>query len=250
MALRRAFLEEVMAGGSWKVAYADFVTAMMAFFLLMWILNMAPKETLTGLAGFFQSNAQALSNTVSPYSISNNPMVQYVDKLDTRDFKMDEIEQSHYAIAQALKQLLLQDALPSSSSGITSDGIGVMLHITSDLMFKPGTAEFTDEGKKILDQVVDVMHKYKVYLVVRGHADSSESGAPVYPSKWELSAGRGNSAVRYLIGKGMNPNLIRSVAYADTRPRVPSTVPGAAALNSRVEFNFHRPEVMSTIVGY
>ena len=239
-----------MAGGSWKVAYADFVTAMMAFFLLMWILNMAPKETLKGLAGFFQSEAAALSSTVSPYSVSNNPIVQYVDKLDTREFKMDEVEQSHYAIAQALKQLLLQDALPSSSSGITSDGVGVMLHIISDLMFKPGTAEFTDEGKKILDQVADVMHKYKVYLVVRGHADTSETGAPMFPSKWELSAGRANAAVRLLIAKGINPNLIRSVAYADTRPRVPANVTGAAAQNSRVEFNFHRPEVMSTIVGY
>lgn len=239
-----------MAGGSWKVAYADFVTAMMAFFLLMWILNMAPKETLKGLAGFFQSDAQALSNTVSPYSISNNHLVQYVDKLDKREFKMDEIQESHYAIAQALKQLMLQDALPSTSSGITSDGVGVMLHITSDLMFKPGTSEFTDEGKKVLDQVADVMHKYKVYLVVRGHADSSETGAPMYPSKWELSAGRANAAVRYLISKGINPNLVRSVAYADTRPAVPATVADAAALNSRVEFNFHRPEVMSTIVGY
>ena len=239
-----------MAGGSWKVAYADFVTAMMAFFLLMWILNAAPKETLQGLAGYFQSDAQALSSTVSPYSVSNNPLVQYVDKLDTREFKMDEVEQSHYAIAQALKQLLLQDAMPSTSSGITSDGIGVMLHITSDLMFKPGSAEFTDEGKKVLDQVVDVMHKYKVYLVVRGHADSSETGAPNFPSKWELSAGRANSAVRYLIEHGIAANLVRSVAYADTRPQVPSTVPDAAGKNSRVEFNFHRPEVMSTIVGY
>ena len=239
-----------MAGGSWKVAYADFVTAMMAFFLLMWILNMVPKDTLTGLAGFFQSDAQALSKTVSPYGSSNNPIVQYVDDPNTREFKMNELEQSHYAIAQALKQLLLQDALPSTSSGITSDGVGVMLHITSDVMFKPGTAEFTGEGEKVLDQVADVMNKYKVYMVVRGHADSSETGAPLYPSKWELSAARANSAVRYLIEKGINPELMRSVAYADTRPRVPATVAGAAALNSRVEFNFHRPEVMSTISSY
>ena len=239
-----------MAGGSWKVAYADFVTAMMAFFLLMWILNMAPKETLGGLAEFFQSEAQALSNTTSPYKVENKATVQYKDKLDTRENKMDEVEQSHYAIAQALKQLLRQDALPSSSSGITSNAVGVMLHITSDLMFKPGTAEFTGEGEKVLDQVADVMNKYKVFLVVRGHADSSETGAPLYPSKWELSAARSNSAVSYLIRKGINPELMRSVAYADTRPTVPATVAGAASLNSRVEFNFHRPEVMSTISSY
>ena len=239
-----------MAGGSWKVAYADFVTAMMAFFLLMWILNMAPKENLSGLAGVFQSRSQALSSTVSPHSLSNNPLVQYVDDPNIIERKLSEMEQSHYAIAQALSQLQLQDALPSNSSGITSDGVGVMLHVTSNLMFKPGTAEFTDEGKKILDQVLDVMQKYKVYLVVRGHADSLETGAPLYTSKWELSAGRANAAVRYLVEKGVNPNMIRSVAYADTRPRVPSTVADAASLNSRVEFYFHRPEVMSTIVGY
>ena len=239
-----------MAGGSWKVAYADFVTAMMAFFLLMWILNMAPKETLNGLADFFQADAQGMSNTTSPYSVGAKSTVQYKDKMDTRQVDMAEVEKSNYAIAQSLKQQLVQDALPSSSSGITSDAVGVMLHITSDLMFKPGTAEFTDEGKTILNQVADVMNKYKVYMVVRGHADSSETGAPLYPSKWELSAARANSAVRYLIEKGINPELMRSVAYADTRPRVPSTVAGAAALNSRVEFNFHRPEVMSTISSY
>ena len=239
-----------MAGSSWKVAYADFMTAMMAFFLVMWLLNMASEDTLKGLAGYFQADAQYSSNVTSPYAVSNNPLVQYVDKLDTREFKMSEIEESHYAIAQSLKQFLLKDALPSTSSGITSDGVGVLLHITSNLMFNPGTAELSPEGANIMQEVLNVMGKYKVYLVVRGHADSSETGAPVYPSKWELSSGRANAAVRWLIEHGVNPSLVRSVAYADTRPRVPSTVPGAAAQNSRVEFNFHRPEVMSTIVGY
>jgi chemotaxis protein MotB len=145
---------------------------------------------------------------------------------------------------------LLKDALPSASSGITSDGVGVLLHITSDLMFQPGTVQFTGEGEKVMQEVLNVMHKYKVYLVVRGHADSSESGAPMFPSRWELSAARANSAVRWLIDHGIRANLVRSVAYADTRPQVPPTVAGAAARNSRVEFNFHRPEVMSTIVGY
>jgi len=239
-----------MAGGSWKVAYADFMTAMMAFFLLMWLLNATTEEQKKGLAGYFTPGATAMTNNASPVTIGNNPIVQYVDKLDQREFKLNEVEQSNYAIAQALKQFLLADSVPSASSGITTDGIGVMLHLTSNLMFEPGTANFTAEGQRALEEVVAVMFKYKVYLVVRGHADSSETGAPHYPSNWELSAGRANAAVRFIIGKGVSPNLIRSVAYADTRPRVPSNLPDAAAQNSRVEFNFHRPEVMSTVVGY
>lgn len=238
-----------MASSSWKVAYADFMTAMMAFFLVLWLLNAVPKETLKGLAGYFQADAQYSSNTISPYALSNNPLIQYVDKLDTREFKVNEEEQQ-YAIFESLSKFILKDALPASASGITSDSVGVLLSITSDLMFKPGSAELSAQGGRVMQEVLDVMSKYKVYLVVRGHADSSETGAPLYPSKWELSSGRGNAAVRWLVENGVNPSLLRSVAYADTRPRVPSTVSDAAAQNSRVEFNFHRPEVMSTIVGY
>jgi chemotaxis protein MotB len=236
-----------MAGSSWKVAYADFMTAMMAFFLVMWLINMAPEETLKGLSGYFQADARSLSNTISPYGISNNSLIQYVDKLDTRP-PMSEAEESDYAIAQSIKQYLLKDAVPSASSGLTSDNVGVLLHLTSDLMFKPGTTEFTAEGEKAMQEVMKVMNKYKVYLVVRGHADTSETGAPNYPSKWELSAARASAAVRYLAARGIDPKLMRTVAYADTRPLSPAG-PGAAERHARVEFNFHRPEVMSTLVG-
>ena len=237
-------------GSSWKVAYADFVTAMMAFFLLMWLVNAAPKETLQGLAGMFQAEATLGTNITSPLTTANNPMVQYVDKLDTREFKLNEAEKSQYAIAQLLKDFLMADAVPSSSSGISSDNVGVLLHITSDVMFQPNSEDLSPEGERVLDQVLQVMYKYKVFLIVRGHADSSETGAPKFPSKWELSSARANSAVRYMVGKGLDPSLVRSVAYADSQPLVPPNIPGAAAKNARIEFHFHRPEVKSTVVNY
>lgn len=238
-----------MAGGSWKVAYSDFMTAMMAFFLLMWILNTAQKETLMGLAGYFKEGAQYTTNVMAPPGTANNPIIQYVDKLDTRA-PLSEKEQSQLAIATTLKNFLLKDALPSPASGITSDNIGVLLHISSDLMFLPGSTKFSPGGEKALQQVVDVMNKYKVYLVVRGHADSSEKGVPGYPSLWDLSSARANSAIRWLVEHGVSAKLLRSVAYGDSRPQVPGTTTNAAELNSRVEFFFHRPEVMSTVIGY
>lgn len=238
-----------MAGGSWKVAYSDFMTAMMAFFLLMWILNTAQKETLMGLAGFFKEGAQYSSNVMAPPGNANNPIIQYVDKLDTRA-PLDEKEQSQLAIATSLKNFLLKDSLPSPASGITSDNIGVLLHISSNLMFAPGSTEFSPGGEKVLQEVVNVMNKYKVYLVVRGHADTTEGNLPGYPSIWDLSSARANAAIRWLIANGVSPKLLRSVSYGDSRPQVPATTQNAASLNSRVEFFFHRPEVMSTVIGY
>jgi chemotaxis protein MotB len=237
-----------MAGGSWKVAYADFVTAMMAFFLLMWILNTAKPETLQGLAGYFTEGAQYQSSAM-PAPGANNPLIQYVDKLDTRA-PLNEAEESQLAIARSLKNFLLKDALPSDASGITSDNVGVLLHISSNLMFKPGGTEFSPGGERALEEVANIMAKYKVYLLVRGHADSSEQGKSAYPSLWDLSSARANAAVRQLAKMGVSPKLMRSVAYADTRPQAPATISNAPALNSRVEFFFHRQEVMSTVVGY
>ncbi len=68
-------------GGAWKVAYADFVTAMMAFFLLMWILSMSDKETRQGLAGVFRAEAIFSTNQISAVGVSNNPLIQYAGKV-------------------------------------------------------------------------------------------------------------------------------------------------------------------------
>jgi len=224
------------------------MTAMMAFFLLMWILNMAPPESKQGLAAYFASERAFDSSSVSP--VSNNPFIQQTDKIDTRDFKITEVEKSHLAIAQKLKQMLMADAVPQSSTGISSDDVGVQLRVNSDLMFKPGTAELSSGAEKTLRDVITILREYNLYLVVRGHADSDEARPP-YPSNWELSGARAAAVLRYLVDVGkIKATRLRGVAYADTRPVEPGVDEVAKAKNRRVEFYFHRPEVMSYSVVY
>lgn len=237
-----------MGGGEWKVAYADFTTAMMAFFLLMWLLNAVPKETLEGIASYFQPDVQNVSNAAT--EVSDGPTgIIIKDKLDTREFEEDEIQRSRYAIMQSLKKYVNENLQLSPSSGLEVNNNGVLLKLTSNLVFKKNTTEFTEAGTKVLNEVLATMQKYKSYLVVRGHTDTSETGEPTFASKWDLSSARANAATEYLIAHGANPNLIRSVAYADTKPLKASNIPGAFEANSRVEFSFHRPEVMSITVG-
>jgi chemotaxis protein MotB len=236
-------------GGSWKVAYADFVTAMMAFFLLMWILNMVPPETKVGLAAYFSGEGTFDSSNVSP--VSNNPFIQHTANLDTRDFKISENEKSNYAVAMKLKQMLMADAPQASASGISADDVGVLLRVHSDAVFAHNSATLTPQAEKILEKVIDMLGEYNLYLVVRGHADETEVGNDsIYPSKWELSGARSAAALRYLSEHGIKPTRMRAIAYGDTRPLEPSTSPEAMAKNRRIEFYFHRPEVMSYGVVY
>ena len=236
-----------MGGGAWKVAYADFVTAMMAFFLLLWVLSMVPPETRAGLAAYFSGDRNFDSSSTSP--VSNNPFIQNTDKIDARDIKISEVEKSHYAIAQKIKQMLMSDAIPQSASGISADDVGVQLRVNSDIMFKPGSVDLLPDGERVLTAVLDLMEEYNLYLVVRGHADSAET-APPFTSAWELSGARAASMVNYLVQHGVKATRMRAVSYGDTRPLKPGIDEQSRAMNRRVEFFFHRPEVMSYSVVY
>ena len=236
-----------MGGGAWKVAYADFVTAMMAFFLLLWVLSMVPPETRAGLAAYFSGDRNFDSSSTSP--VSNNPFIQNTDKIDARDIKISEVEKSHYAIAQKIKQMLMSDAIPQSASGISADDVGVQLRVNSDIMFKPGSVDLLPDGERVLAAVLDLMDEYNLYLVVRGHADSAET-APPFTSAWELSGARAASMVNYLVQHGVKATRMRAVSYGDTRPLKPGIDEQSRAMNRRVEFFFHRPEVMSYSVVY
>ena len=236
-----------MGGGAWKVAYADFVTAMMAFFLLLWVLSMVPPETRAGLAAYFSGDRNFDSSSTSP--VSNNPFIQNTDKIDARDIKISEVEKSHYAIAQKIKQMLMSDAIPQSASGISADDVGVQLRVNSDIMFKPGSVDLLPDGERVLTAVLDLMEEYNLYLVVRGHADSAET-APPFTSAWELSGARAASMVNYLAQHGVKATRMRAVSYGDTRPLKPGIDEQSRAMNRRVEFFFHRPEVMSYSVVY
>ena len=236
-----------MGGGAWKVAYADCVTAMMAFFLLLWVLSMVPPDTKAGLAAYFSGDRNFDSSSTSP--ISNNPFIQNTDKIDTRDLKISEVEKSHYAIAQKIKQLLMADAVPQSASGISADDVGVQLRVNSDVLFKPGSVELLPQGDKVLQSVLQLMNEYNLYLVVRGHADATETRPP-FTSAWELSGARAAAMVNYLATNGVKPTRMRAVSYGDTRPLRPGLDEQSRAANRRVEFFFHRPEVMSYSVVY
>ena len=240
-----------MAGGSWKVAYADFMTAMMAFFLLMWLLNATTEEQKSGLANFFTEGATGMQNIVTPINTGEQTEQIIVDKLSTRELNSQEVRDAHVAIMESLQEALPKDSPLTTAAGMTSSLNGVMMILTSNALFQPGVIALSPEAIPIMRQVVVIMDKYKVYLVVQGHADKSEAAyLGHFPSVWELSAARANSAVEFLIKSGVDPRRIRSISYGDTSPKVPAGLPGAAEQNSRIVFNFHRPEVMSTVGSF
>ncbi|MBU1229502.1 MAG: flagellar motor protein MotB [Proteobacteria bacterium] len=230
-------------GGSWKVAYADFVTAMMAFFLLMWLiaaLKPQQKESLAFVFKDVKGNPTEIKQGVAPVSFIPSDA-----KLGMAEMKLSEKDQLKYEVAMLVKELLAQSQDMQNNSGLSSDNAGVLMQVNNSVMFAQNSAVLKPEAAKILDGVADILLAQKVNLVIRGHTDDTENGSGLYPSKWELSAARAAASLRYILAKGngaIAATRMRAVGYADSRPLLPDIDAANRAANRRVEFYYHSPE--------
>ena len=233
-------------GGSWKVAYADFVTAMMALFLLLWLTMALKPQQKVELSMFFQD--QELPKRERPTESVVMPTYMPKDaKMGAPQFKLSQEEQLKYEVALMLKELISKDPKLKQNSGISSEKSGVLMHVQSSLMFEPGAAVLKAEGLKVLDDVIKVMKAHQIGLVVRGHTDDTEAQTSKTFSKYELAGLRAASAARYIVEKGGVPaQRVTSVSYADSKPLVPNTSDQNKSINRRVEF-LYNSEDMATI---
>ncbi|MBF0481361.1 MAG: flagellar motor protein MotB [Desulfovibrionaceae bacterium] len=232
-------------GGSWKVAYADFVTAMMAFFLLMWLINSVPTEKKKQVAIYFnpasdiskKGGADTNEKKVFELSTSNK---------QAPTASLSQGQRLQYGLIMQLKELAVQSPELQRNLGFSSDNDGVLFRVDDSVLFSPGKADLKPEASKVLDHVVKVLKNFNYDVVVRGHTDNTENANSLYPSNWELSAARAAAALRYILqAGGISPSRLRATGYADTQPLVPNDTPENRARNRRIEFYYHRPEVNS-----
>lgn len=216
-------------GGSWKVAYADFVTAMMAFFLLMWLVTMVSPEKRAGVSYYFKhfnlfdKGGLSFVETKIPVKIS---------LMDEQKFGKPEIDdegtelevQRRKAFEDTLKKEI-ETSLADVKDQILVDTFenGVRVEIvekSSSAMFPLGSAVMTDNGKRILKVIAGVLNGTDQKIAIEGHTDSLAFSSSTY-SNWELSTERASAARRELERDGFPPSLLmRVTGFADTQPLI------------------------------
>lgn len=220
-----------MSGSSWKVAYADFVTALMAFFLLMWILAAADDKQKAMLAGYFADPSS---------TEKSSPAINTPHRQGTGGTVLEQ-DPTGTSIWQYLHDWLQREGMTSIGQ-LSSTDSGILLRVGSGTVFEPNQADMSIEGARVVMAVAEVMRLFKANLIISGHTDSGETGAPLYANKWELSAARAAIVTQYLVEHaGIPASMITSITYADTRPAVPPDASQQPNQNNRrIEFLFLR----------
>jgi chemotaxis protein MotB len=230
---------------AWKIAYADFVTAMMAFFLLMWLLGSTTKGDLKGIAQYFQSPLQVAMNggsgsgdATSIIQGGGEDLTRIVGQRKRGDREDRRKNGDRHAQDQRrLEQLARMEQLKGRIDGailanatlsefrnqirveITPDGLRIQ--IVDDFkrpMFDLGKATVKSYMREILHEIGTVLNEVDNRIALTGHTDSAPySGGQRWYSNWELSADRANASRRELIAGGMDPQKIaRVVGLADS----------------------------------
>ncbi|MEO7362828.1 MAG: flagellar motor protein MotB [Gemmatimonadaceae bacterium] len=246
-------------GGSWKVAYADFVTAMMAFFMVMWILGMDDKTKLAiegyfanpvGYKKGFGSGSSALFAGSSPTTIQRPSLKSIVRTTEQKSF--EQLREKILAKIQANDSLKALHALVEVV--VTKDGLRIELIESGngDQYFAMGSAAMKPAAVEVLQLVGGELNQLQNQIILEGHTDAAKFGGNAAYTNWELSADRANAARRVLKSVGIEDERLAEVrAYADTKLRVPDD-PTAAA-NRRISillpFSKNVPDTEATPDG-
>ncbi|WP_019141215.1 flagellar motor protein MotB [Noviherbaspirillum massiliense] len=240
-------------GGAWKIAYADFVTAMMAFFLLMWLLGSTAKGDLQGIAEYFktplkvamsggsgsgdsssviQGGGRDLTRKDGQINKADEPTVRKTHTPTVADLKaaQEELERADMARLRILKQRIEAaiDARPSLKQfrkqlllDITTEGLRIQIVDEQNRpMFELAKAELQSYTKEILYEIGRVLNDVPNKISLSGHTDAAPyaSGEKGY-SNWELSADRANASRRALIAGGMDDTkVLRVVGLSSAVP--------------------------------
>jgi len=200
-------------GGAWKVAYADFVTAMMALFIVLWLLNTSQKVQ-KAIASYFKDpsgNGKLAGSAMAGLGESVN-----VTKDDMGKLK-EKLEQAMKSIPE------FQQIKNNVELTITNEGLRVeLLENENGMFFESGNAHPTGRGEELLVRLAAELGKLPNTLLIEGHTDAKPySGDGTY-SNWELSADRANSARRLMQTSGLRPAQVGQVrGFADQRLRTP-----------------------------
>jgi chemotaxis protein MotB len=211
-------------GGAWKVAYADFVTAMMAFFLVMWLINTSP-QVRSNLASYFRdpglfertSGGGAMPGA-SLGAMAGNAQVPPVAAAKAA---LDETAEH---IREALESLpsfqMVKDRIEIQ---VTVEGLRIeMLDMGDRSFFEIGSAELRPEMIDVLRVITDNVRSLPNYIAIEGHTDARPYGPGREYTNWELSSDRANAARRVMEASGLDSRRLDAMhAYGSSKLRYP-----------------------------
>jgi Flagellar motor protein len=248
---RKAKAHSAAGHGSWKIAYADFMTAMMAFFLVMWLISISSPKELIQIAEYFRTplatavtGGARISNSDSPIPGGGDDFTQQQGEVNKQpnieDLKKRMETNRLKRIRGELDQLIeadpkLKALRPHLKIDLVQEGLRIQIIDSQNRpMFKTGSAEVEPYMRDILRGIAPILNEIPNKISLSGHTDDFPyAGGERGYSNWELSADRANASRRELVAGGLSEGKVLRVVGMSNSMRL-SEHGGNDAINRRI----------------
>lgn len=232
---RRRHQEEHENHERWLVSYADFITLLFAFFVVMYSIssiNEGKYKVLSdSLTGVFNQPDRA----IKPIPIgeerprTTTPEVSQVDESHPSEAPSDPLEDIAQGMRDAFGDMIMSDQMT-----VRGNELWVEIELNSSLLFPSGDAVPTDKAFTIIEKIAKILAPYENPVHIEGFTDNLPINTPQFPSNWELSTARAASIVRMLAMDGVNPGRLAAVGYGEFQPLADNATAEGRTRNRRV----------------
>lgn len=192
----------------WVVSYADFVTMLLALFMVMYAVSRVDNQKLTDFQNRMKQQFSAQPNVT----------------------KYQAEKQAH--VEKIIKENLAQ----SKSVKLLKTDKGLIIRVNNKVLFDEGSAEIKPQAQKTLDEITKALTKIENPVIIEGHTDSTPIGNAKFPSNWELSTARATNIISYIVKNSkVSPKRLCAVGYGEYMPTGDNTTISGRNLNRRVD---------------
>ncbi len=245
---RRQKHEEHENHERWLVSYADFITLLFAFFVVMYAISSVNEGKYRVMS---DSIIDAFKNSPSSkviYVPAPDPQTSSSSKIQVQPIPVSiqptaaeaeqqkEKEQRRQNMKSVAGNLLnvMDPLVKGGQVKVTESNRGISIEINASLLFAPAQAVLNKDSINVLTAVGKVLANDTHQVQIEGHTDNLPIASPVFPSNWELSSARASSVTRLFVENGVAPQRIVVIGYADNRPVDTNDTPDGRARNRRV----------------
>ncbi len=244
----------------WLISYADFITLLFAFFVVMYSISQVNDSKYRVLSDTFieafnqptdsQNNAEPVqqsnpSEVITPIDmgkiVPSNPgehgtPTEVVDQGEAASSVAseglttpDELSQISDLVTEKFSQLIDDQMIT-----VSSNELWLQIELKDSILFSSGSAETSEQAQRIFNEIALILKNYSNPVQVEGFTDNIPINSPKYPTNWELSSARASAIVKYLATRGVAPERLSAVGYGEYQPVASNATEAGRAQNRRV----------------
>ncbi len=247
----------------WLISYADFITLLFAFFVVMYSISQVNVSKYRVLSDTFIEafNQPTDSKTNAEPSEQLNPSNDVITPIDMGKTAQNTADQVPNVIADQDPSAQTMSSAATSAEAVSSDELSqisdlvtekfsqlindqmiqvssnelwLQIELKDSILFGSGSADASEQAQKIFDEIAVILKNYSNPVQVEGFTDNIPIKSPKYPTNWELSTARASTIVKYLASRGVSPERLSAVGYGEYQPVAPNETEVGRAQNRRV----------------